>query len=129
MAPPNHLKFDLENGDPEKQGSTAGEGLGDAPTGNDEYSNLVRYISTYRDGRRKSVSARTLTLVAFLLSNLGAPCAVWLVLQVADWLAFIRQSHWAPAKVPKTSPCQNGNSGQRRKVQPAAKASSLQKSG
>ena len=55
MAPPNHLKFDLENGDPEKQGSAA-EGLGDAPTGNDEYSNLVRYISTYRDGRRKSVS-------------------------------------------------------------------------
>lgn len=56
MTPPNHLKFDLENGqDPEKTGgSNAGLADQDAPTGNDEYSNLVRYISTYKDGRRKS---------------------------------------------------------------------------
>ncbi len=58
MAPQNHLKFDLENGDPEKEGrrSTAvgGEGGSGFPQSNDEYSNLVRYISTYRDGRRKS---------------------------------------------------------------------------
>lgn len=65
MAPPNHLKFDLENGDPEKQGSTAGTDGLDAPTGNDEYSNLVRYISTYRDGRRKSVSLISMHLRPF----------------------------------------------------------------
>lgn len=60
MAPPNHLKFDLENGEANKErgaSMAAGEddfdvgGLGGA---NDEYSNLIRYISTYRDGRRKS---------------------------------------------------------------------------
>ncbi|KAI9664221.1 MAG: hypothetical protein M1831_002400 [Alyxoria varia] len=54
MAPPNHLKFDLDNSDPEKLGSVGNEGVGDAPQGNDEYSNLVRFISTYKDGRRKS---------------------------------------------------------------------------
>jgi len=57
MAPPNHLKFDLENGDAQRQASAAGGefgGANDDIQGNDEYSNLVRFISTYRDGRRKS---------------------------------------------------------------------------
>ena len=54
MAPPNHLKFDLENGEGEKGNTAVPNEGGDVPTGNDEYSNLVRYISTYRDGRRKS---------------------------------------------------------------------------
>jgi H+-transporting ATPase len=57
MAQPNHLKFDLENSQPDRlEGSeeTAHDGNFNAPTGNDEYSTLVRYISTYRDGRRQS---------------------------------------------------------------------------
>jgi len=56
MAPPNHLKFDLENGDAQRQASAVGGEFGhdDEIQGNDEYANLVRFISTYRDGRRKS---------------------------------------------------------------------------
>lgn len=41
MAPPNHLKFDLENGDPEKEGRPSNAGVvgGEKEiTGNDEYS-------------------------------------------------------------------------------------------
>jgi H+-transporting ATPase len=53
MAPPN-ITFDMENGlatDEEK----AKQGL-HVPNfqGNEEYINLVKYISTYRDGRRRS---------------------------------------------------------------------------
>lgn len=60
MAPPNHLKFDLENGETNKErGASMAGGEDDfdggaVGGGNDEYSNLIRYISTYRDGRRKS---------------------------------------------------------------------------
>jgi len=54
MAPPNHLKFDLENADGQRQPSHAGGEFGDEIQGNDEYANLVRFISTYRDDRRKS---------------------------------------------------------------------------
>lgn len=53
----NHLKFDLENGrgDNSEETATGGNTFNpDAIQGNDEYSNLVRYISTYRDGRRQS---------------------------------------------------------------------------
>ena len=54
----NHLKFDLENAGPDRgdgsEETAGGFGGVDAPTGNDEYSSLVRYISTYRDGRRQS---------------------------------------------------------------------------
>lgn len=56
MAPPNHLKFDLENGE-QRGASMAGDDDFDGGAiggANDEYSNLIRYISTYRDGRRKS---------------------------------------------------------------------------
>lgn len=54
MASNNHLKFDLENGGPEARGNSMGGGDDGLPTGNDEYAQLVRFISTYRDGRRKS---------------------------------------------------------------------------
>jgi H+-transporting ATPase len=51
MAPPQN--GDLENGTTDKE-----LGLGQSAQGNDdelgEYGNLVRYISTYRDGRRAS---------------------------------------------------------------------------
>lgn len=67
MAPPNHLKFDLENGDGEKgdkegrrsnsayapPGGASGED-GDEIKGEGEYANLVRYITGFKDGRRKS---------------------------------------------------------------------------
>ncbi len=52
-----------EKGFPEKDGSTAEPGLGTGPptTGNgqmnEEYTNLVRYISTFREGRRKSTAS------------------------------------------------------------------------
>lgn len=53
MAPPN-ITFDMENGlasDEEKRKHMHHE-----PNfqGNEEYINLVKYISTYRDGRRRS---------------------------------------------------------------------------
>lgn len=56
----NKISFDLEKGFPDKEGSST-----DAPPGatlgsgqmNEEYQNLVRYISTYRDGRRKSTAS------------------------------------------------------------------------
>lgn len=53
-AAPN-IKFDLENGDAsnEKSHSMAIPNEGEL----DEYSGLVRYISTYRDGRRKSIAS------------------------------------------------------------------------
>lgn len=54
MAAPNHLKFDLENGDGQRQPSHGDFAGGDEIQGNDEYANLVRFISTYRDDRRKS---------------------------------------------------------------------------
>lgn len=56
MAQPNHLKFDLENAT-EQRGEDSHEGAGFDPDNmsNDEYSQLVRYIATYRDGRRQSV--------------------------------------------------------------------------
>ena len=51
-----------EKGFPEKDGSTAEPGAGTGPLGgsgemNEEYQNLVRYISTFRDGRRKSTAS------------------------------------------------------------------------
>ena len=53
-----NIKFDLENGDPsnEKSHSMA------VPNNDgelDEYAGLVRYISTYREGRRKSIASVT----------------------------------------------------------------------
>lgn len=45
MAP-----HDIENGDPEKTTGDDGQDMG-------EYGNLVRYISTYRDGRRGSTAS------------------------------------------------------------------------
>lgn len=49
-----------EKGFPEKDGSTAEPGT-DAPAAkgdmNEEYTNLVRYISTFREGRRKSTAS------------------------------------------------------------------------
>jgi H+-transporting ATPase len=51
MAP---LNGDVENGDVEKELRREGEPANDtAEMG--EYGNLVRYISTYKDGRRSSV--------------------------------------------------------------------------
>ena len=55
------LHITTEKGFPEKDGSSAEPGTG-APTGsggqmNEEYTNLVRYISTFRDGRRKSTAS------------------------------------------------------------------------
>lgn len=60
MAPENHLKFDLENGDAEKDGARRSQsayappGEGDEIKGDGEYANLVRYITGFKDGRRKS---------------------------------------------------------------------------
>ena len=50
-----------EKGFPDKEGSSTDAPSAGAPTGsgamNEEYQNLVRYISTYRDGRRKSTAS------------------------------------------------------------------------
>lgn len=61
MAPPNHLKFDLENGEAEKDGARRSTsayappgGESDEIKGEGEYANLVRYITGFKDGRRKS---------------------------------------------------------------------------
>lgn len=62
MSNEGHLKFDLENGDAEKDGARRsqsayappGGGDGDEIKGDGEYANLVRYITNFRDGRRKS---------------------------------------------------------------------------
>lgn len=52
---PDKIKFDLENGNANEE-KRREEGVANDEGGNDEYSNLVRYISTYRDGRRRSMS-------------------------------------------------------------------------
>lgn len=48
---------DVEKGFPDRDGDGAGGGLGGSGDMNEEYTNLVRYISTYRDGRRKSTAS------------------------------------------------------------------------
>ena len=49
---------DVEKGFPDKEGEAGGErGPGGTGDMNEEYTNLVRYISTYRDGRRKSTAS------------------------------------------------------------------------
>jgi H+-transporting ATPase len=51
MAPPNG---DIENGDVEKETRGLNQANDDGDVG--EYGNLVRYISTYKDGRRGSTA-------------------------------------------------------------------------
>lgn len=46
-----------EKGFPDKDGDTSDSTPGNNLDQNDEYANLVRYISTYRDGRRKSTAS------------------------------------------------------------------------
>ena len=50
-----NITDDPEKGFPDRDG--AGTGLGGSGDMNEEYTNLVRYISTYRDGRRKSTAS------------------------------------------------------------------------
>ena len=57
---PDHLKFDIENGDPEKEnrGQSIYKNPNEQGDTGDEYSNLVRYINQYHEGpRRKSVAS------------------------------------------------------------------------
>ena len=49
--------IDVEKGFPDKEGAGGEGGLGGTGDMNEEYTNLVRYISTYRDGRRKSTAS------------------------------------------------------------------------
>ena len=49
--------IDPEKGFPDKEGAGVPGGPGGTGEMNDEYTNLVRYISTYRDGRRKSTAS------------------------------------------------------------------------
>ena len=54
-APPNG---DIENGDPEKEQSQARrDTVANTDQDMGEYGNLVRYISTYKDGRRMSTAS------------------------------------------------------------------------
>ena len=46
-----------EKGFPDKDGDNSDSTPGNNLDQNDEYANLVRYISTYRDGRRKSTAS------------------------------------------------------------------------
>ena len=49
--------LDVEKGFPDKEGGGPGGAPGGTGDMNEEYTNLVRYISTYRDGRRKSTAS------------------------------------------------------------------------
>lgn len=49
--------IDAEKGFPDKEGAGVEGGPNGTGEMNDEYTNLVRYISTYRDGRRKSTAS------------------------------------------------------------------------
>lgn len=49
--------IDPEKGFADKEGAEAQNGPGGTGEMNEEYTSLVRYISTYRDGRRKSTAS------------------------------------------------------------------------
>lgn len=53
MAPPN-ITFDMENGLANEEEKHKHAQRVPNFEGNEEYINLVKYISTYRDGRRRS---------------------------------------------------------------------------
>lgn len=56
MAPPgmnDNIQWDLENGNVDKEKAENHPNPGEL----DEYGQLVKYISTYRDGRRKSTAS------------------------------------------------------------------------
>lgn len=61
MAPHANGDKDLETGNPNGERVTWNpqydDGSDEKGGGTDEYSNLVRYISTYREGRRKSTAS------------------------------------------------------------------------